>query len=1682
MEECTQMLLTMTLDCPATIIIDGLDELDGQRLDLLASLRTLIDESSSIVKILISSREDTDIAQALQDALSVRVSACDNSADIEKFVRYRTTSVIANQKLLGGSVSEFLKGHLISALLEGAGGMFLWPALQLGYFCDRQIFKIETDIMRALKTLPPTMVGTFERLYARIDSYGKHGKTIATRVFAWLLAAERALSVSELICAIRLREKDFDVECMTEMVYSTQTILDLCCNFVVLDEDLGQFSFVHASVREYLQLLPEYSVSMNNYTAAKRCLEYFIFGDEDVTQARSISSQGSSPPSSSDVDNGLDLFREYAICHWAHHFLKTTDTRLKLKLDAILKQFTSEEEAMTFGTFEQWLQDVKDMVESERPQPSHLKELNAILNDSDSPMFVACVYGMPTILEQIESEALRTGKTVDYNAKNAHGASALYVCARYGRTVSLQFLLHRRANTDATGGFFGNPLQASAFHGHEDVVRILVEENANLFALGKFTSALDAAMAGGNEQVVKPLLEASNITSRTELEKVLSRASYDGHYEVVRHILDLLVPRENDNCNGADNTNLHNALQMALFQGRTRIANRMLKDVTDINLNTGHFGNALQAAAFGGHAMMVIRVLERKASVNSPGRYGTALRAAALRGHDAIVRLLIDKGASIQGRNADAMQAAASKGFFWTTKLLLDSGIYDDCHFRFFELRPAINAACFRGYMDIAKLFLQRYGSQAAVTVFIAALDGGHDTITRLALEYEPRLREFESPGGPKFSRGGTRSLLPSSTRLFACYAYDSRTHDKASEGEACDITSSKFDGRLPWLELAKEDALTQDYFWTENDDFLGNAIRHGYGDIIENLLAQGFDVNTTGNMMGPKSGQLTPIEVAAAAGQAYVVELLLSKGARVGRALSYAVRNQHLQIIRLLLQERPDLPVDEPVCQDHTDYYDYCGSSESAISVAVAWNFPDILDLLVGHARINSSLAVGQGLVQAAKKRDLNLCRLILRGFTDSDATLPEHYDALLQATRQAAHKQDMSLMRLLLDYAASESTGERLLSEFIREGIDRDDWYTVLWDVKEAFAPPFYDCLPPKALLVIASKNQSRHSDKEKSAMVEQFQRLCKSYPMCVSSYPEALVEAAKSGNADIIHFLLRGQPPGCQTWAQSQKIPWINHSDGHGNTALYYACAGGHPNAFHALVEAGADPYTHHLRCPSQINSETNERSADEREKKVNLLQITLDTLMAPERSRYTKDTWNLPLRKRLGPIVFYLLEIGLEADLKSPNLVKFFHISCYQGELAYVEKLLTKGISLVGGAVDHNNKTRFPFGSALHVAAAAGQKDVAKCLLNSGADVRLKADFQNRNYVENQTAVKTAIERRIWRSHSKSAFERRIWRRPSKSAVLETCAYLVESGASDSDAEIVLRDACERQNMEIIGRMVLHGAWVQAVPVKRVGVDVDLYRALSESGYDLHSQPKFISKVQENAIKGYDVGLLARLVDNYGLQVRHDVIVDCARAIICRKEDRHAVLRYLIHKKLFDVNAPYHYWPGSILCQAVLGNHVDLVEFLLQEGANSDSPGLRCTPLGALLRLSIGRPKCDPIVRTVKVLLEYGADVHGARESDRESDGRLKPKFKTALVFAIWWRSSSALEVVKLLIEHGADINHGEVTPFQLARYFGKPEFESLLLQHGAADHGEPTHHIAHYVDELRGEWDDARFLF
>ena len=65
----------------------------------------------------------------------------------------------------------------------------------------------------------------------------------------------------------------------------------------------------------------------------------------------------------------------------------------------------------------------------------------------------------------------------------------------------------------------------------------------------------------------------------------------------------------------------------------------------DINIQGGHYGSALGAAALGGHEAIVKQLLDAGAVINTQGgAFGSALGAAALGGHEAIVRQLLDAG------------------------------------------------------------------------------------------------------------------------------------------------------------------------------------------------------------------------------------------------------------------------------------------------------------------------------------------------------------------------------------------------------------------------------------------------------------------------------------------------------------------------------------------------------------------------------------------------------------------------------------------------------------------------------------------------------------------------------------------------------------------------------------------------------------------------------------------------------------------------------------------------------------------------------------------------------------------------------------------------------------------------------------------------------------------------------
>jgi KAP family P-loop domain len=123
-DESTEIILALTEINPVIIIIDGLDECDtSRRYELFKAFETIINESANLVKIFVSSRDDTDIVCNMEDSSNILINARDNSDDIHRFVHSEVERSIADKRLLNGQVSDDLKSHIIKTLVEGAEGM-----------------------------------------------------------------------------------------------------------------------------------------------------------------------------------------------------------------------------------------------------------------------------------------------------------------------------------------------------------------------------------------------------------------------------------------------------------------------------------------------------------------------------------------------------------------------------------------------------------------------------------------------------------------------------------------------------------------------------------------------------------------------------------------------------------------------------------------------------------------------------------------------------------------------------------------------------------------------------------------------------------------------------------------------------------------------------------------------------------------------------------------------------------------------------------------------------------------------------------------------------------------------------------------------------------------------------------------------------------------------------------------------------------------------------------------------------------------------------------------------------------------------------------------------------------------------------------------------------------------------
>lgn len=125
LKESISMLVRLTAKRRLShITIDALDECNRQeREHLLDALSRIMKESSGIVKVFISSRDDIDIVRSLAGGPNVLISAKSNQNDIATFVNIEVDKQIHKKLLLAGHVSETLRHKIKQVLCDQAQGM-----------------------------------------------------------------------------------------------------------------------------------------------------------------------------------------------------------------------------------------------------------------------------------------------------------------------------------------------------------------------------------------------------------------------------------------------------------------------------------------------------------------------------------------------------------------------------------------------------------------------------------------------------------------------------------------------------------------------------------------------------------------------------------------------------------------------------------------------------------------------------------------------------------------------------------------------------------------------------------------------------------------------------------------------------------------------------------------------------------------------------------------------------------------------------------------------------------------------------------------------------------------------------------------------------------------------------------------------------------------------------------------------------------------------------------------------------------------------------------------------------------------------------------------------------------------------------------------------------------------------
>lgn len=475
---------------------------------------------------------------------------------------------------------------------------------------------------------------------------------LAMCVLAWIINAKRPLTIVELCHAVAIEPKQESLD--PEDIPDINDLVSVCAGLISVDEESEIVRLVHYTTQEYLERTQDFWNPGARLNIASTCLTYLSFSTFrnilDICDTHSLES--------CEYPFDEHPFVKYAAAYWVEHLLPF---QAELREQACL---FLRDEALT----------------------RHAREVDSMVKN----------------------------KYCDRNEK----MNCLHIMARWGMHVLLQDFMPGEGFTptisiDSRDSFSETPLSYAAESGHENIVKILLDNGADMTDENS-VSPFARAAEYGHESIVSLLLDRGVHVNHGRgyiMSSALELASYEGHERVVR----TLIRR------GADiNINHGSALFQAIRTGRGDIVKLLFNPCIDLNTaELGCFQNALHIASECGHDHMVRFLLEKGADVHCDYGEGTALHFAAFGGHETVVKMLIDWGADINAHCESlgtAITCAAECRQDNITEILLNAGAdIDVLGGRFGSL---LNTLAFMGNTRVLSTVVERYHADPKLVDF----------------------------------------------------------------------------------------------------------------------------------------------------------------------------------------------------------------------------------------------------------------------------------------------------------------------------------------------------------------------------------------------------------------------------------------------------------------------------------------------------------------------------------------------------------------------------------------------------------------------------------------------------------------------------------------------------------------------------------------------------------------------------------------------------------------------------------------------------------------------------------------------------------------------------------------------------------------------------------------------------